>query len=185
MRNIRLVESAFEIIAEPNRRAILSLLASSEQSVGEIERNCVCRSRRCQSTCECCATPVSWSPRVDAQRRLYRLRPEPLHGGRRLAGSVPALLVRPRRCSRTPPRPHGSGRHQRKGKKTMSDREQYTPGAASWRGGQKGRRQVDAHSRPRPAPSAGEGLAGADRSGAAARVGAVRRRSEPRHERAR
>jgi DNA-binding transcriptional ArsR family regulator len=28
----------FEIIAEPNRRAILSLLVSSEQSVGEIER---------------------------------------------------------------------------------------------------------------------------------------------------
>ena len=32
------VESAFDIIAEPNRRAILSLLVSSEQSVGEIER---------------------------------------------------------------------------------------------------------------------------------------------------
>ena len=32
------MESAFEIIAEPNRRAILILLASSEQSVGEIER---------------------------------------------------------------------------------------------------------------------------------------------------
>jgi len=32
------VESAFEIIAEPNRRAILSLLVSSQQSVGDIER---------------------------------------------------------------------------------------------------------------------------------------------------
>ena len=32
------MESAFEIIAEPNRRAILSLPASSEQSVGEIDR---------------------------------------------------------------------------------------------------------------------------------------------------
>jgi len=32
------VESVFEIIAEPNRRAILSLLVSSQQSVGEIER---------------------------------------------------------------------------------------------------------------------------------------------------
>ena len=31
------MESVFEI-AEPNRRAILSLLVSSEQSVGEIER---------------------------------------------------------------------------------------------------------------------------------------------------
>jgi DNA-binding transcriptional ArsR family regulator len=32
------VESAFEIIAEPNRRSILRLLAASQQSVGEIER---------------------------------------------------------------------------------------------------------------------------------------------------
>ena len=32
------VESVFEVIAEPNRRAILSLLVSSQQSVGEIER---------------------------------------------------------------------------------------------------------------------------------------------------
>ena len=32
------MESSFAIIAEPNRRAILSLLVSSEQSVGEIER---------------------------------------------------------------------------------------------------------------------------------------------------
>ena len=32
------MENAFEIVAEPNRRAILSLLASSELSVGEIER---------------------------------------------------------------------------------------------------------------------------------------------------
>ena len=32
------VESVFEILAEPNRRAILSLLVTSQQSVGEIER---------------------------------------------------------------------------------------------------------------------------------------------------
>jgi Helix-turn-helix domain len=32
------MESVFEIIAEPNRRVILSLLVSSLQSVGEIER---------------------------------------------------------------------------------------------------------------------------------------------------
>jgi DNA-binding transcriptional ArsR family regulator len=71
------MESVFEIIAEPNRRAILSLLGSSEQSVGEIER----RLRMAQPT-------VSKHLRVlrdagfvestvDAQRRLYRLKPEP------------------------------------------------------------------------------------------------------------
>ena len=35
---IKSMESVFDIIAEPNRRAILSLLVSSRQSVGEIER---------------------------------------------------------------------------------------------------------------------------------------------------
>src|SRR5437762_1530533 len=45
--------------------------------------------------------------------------------------------------------------------------------------GPKRRREVDAHSRQRPAPLAGKGLAGADRPGAAARVGALRRRWEP------
>src|SRR5438046_10523339 len=35
---IRRVGSVFEIIAEPNRRAILGLLVSSQRSVGEIER---------------------------------------------------------------------------------------------------------------------------------------------------
>src|SRR5260370_35159614 len=38
MEYIQGMESVFEIIAEPNRRAILSLLVSSQQSVGEIER---------------------------------------------------------------------------------------------------------------------------------------------------
>jgi DNA-binding transcriptional ArsR family regulator len=38
------VESSLAIIAEPNRRAILSLLLSSERSVGEIERELRLRS---------------------------------------------------------------------------------------------------------------------------------------------
>ena len=39
-----IVESSFAIVAEPNRRAILSLLLSSERSVGEIERELRLRS---------------------------------------------------------------------------------------------------------------------------------------------
>src|SRR5438874_5155152 len=35
---IKTMQSVFEIIGEPKRRAILSLLVSSQQSVGEIER---------------------------------------------------------------------------------------------------------------------------------------------------
>ena len=61
----------------------------------------------------------------------------------------------------------------------MTDREQYTPGPASGAQVRKGRREVDAHSRQRAAPLAGKSLAGADRPGASARVGALRRRWEP------
>ena len=78
MEYIRRVQSAFEIIAEPNRRAILSLLASSQQSVGEIER----RLRMPQPTVSKHLRVLRDSgfveSTVDAQRRLYRLKPEPL-----------------------------------------------------------------------------------------------------------
>jgi len=69
--------SVFEIIAEPNRRAILGLLVSSQQSVETLSDNFVCRSQLCPSTCACCARPVFVESTVDAQRRLYRLKPEP------------------------------------------------------------------------------------------------------------
>lgn len=72
------MESVFEVIAEPNRRAILSLLASSEQSVGEIER----RLRMAQPTVSKHLRVLREAgfveSTVDAQRRLYRLRAEPL-----------------------------------------------------------------------------------------------------------
>lgn len=72
------MESAFEIIAEPNRRAILSLLVSSQQSVGEIER----RLRMPQTTVSKHLRVLREAgfveATVDAQRRLYRLKPEPL-----------------------------------------------------------------------------------------------------------
>jgi DNA-binding transcriptional ArsR family regulator len=67
----------FEIIAEPNRRAILSLLVSSQQSVGEIER----RLRMTQPTVSKHLRVLREAgfveSTVDAQRRLYRLKPEP------------------------------------------------------------------------------------------------------------
>jgi DNA-binding transcriptional ArsR family regulator len=72
------VESVFEVIAEPNRRAILSLLASSQQSVGEIERR-LCMSQPTVSKHLRVLREAGFvEARVDAQRRLYRLKPEPL-----------------------------------------------------------------------------------------------------------
>jgi DNA-binding transcriptional ArsR family regulator len=72
------VESVFEIIAEPNRRAILSLLVSSQQSVGEIERQ-LCMSQPTVSKHLRVLREAGFvESTVDAQRRLYRLKPEPL-----------------------------------------------------------------------------------------------------------
>jgi DNA-binding transcriptional ArsR family regulator len=71
------MESAFEIIAEPNRRAILSLLTLSEQSVGEIERQLRMSQPTVSKHLRVLRDAGFVESTVDAQRRLYRLRPEP------------------------------------------------------------------------------------------------------------
>ena len=72
------MESTFGVIAEPNRRAILSLLASSERSVTEIEH----RLRMTQPTVSKHLRVLREAgfveARVDAQRRVYRIKAEPL-----------------------------------------------------------------------------------------------------------
>ena len=72
------VESVFDIIAEPNRRAILSLLAVSYQSVGEIERHLRMPQPAVSKHLRVLREAGFVESAVDAQRRLYRLRPEPL-----------------------------------------------------------------------------------------------------------
>ena len=68
----------FEIIAEPNRRAILSLLVSSQQSVGEIERQLRMSQPTVSKHLRVLRDAGFVESTVDAQRRVYRLRPEPL-----------------------------------------------------------------------------------------------------------
>jgi DNA-binding transcriptional ArsR family regulator len=75
---IRSVESVFEIIAEPNRRAILSLLVSSQRSVGEIERRLRMPQPTVSKHLRVLREAGFVESTIDAQRRLYRLRPEPL-----------------------------------------------------------------------------------------------------------
>jgi len=72
------MESVFEIIAEPNRRAILSLLGSSQQSVGEIERQLHMSQPAVSKHLRVLREAGFVESTVDAQRRLYRLTPEPL-----------------------------------------------------------------------------------------------------------
>ena len=71
------MESVFDVIAEPNRRAILSLLASSEQSVGEIERRLQMPQPTVSKHLRVLREAGFVESTVDAQRRVYRLKPEP------------------------------------------------------------------------------------------------------------
>jgi DNA-binding transcriptional ArsR family regulator len=72
------MESSFAIIAEPNRRSILSLLASSERSVGEIERRLRMPQSSVSKHLRVLRDAGFVEARVEAQRRVYRLRAEPL-----------------------------------------------------------------------------------------------------------
>lgn len=75
---MRSVESSFAIVAEPNRRAILRLLLSAERSVGELERELRLSQPSVSKHLRVLREAGFVESRVEAQRRLYRLRPEPL-----------------------------------------------------------------------------------------------------------
>ncbi len=72
------MESSFSIVAEPNRRAILSLLLESERSVGELEQELRLSQPSVSKHLKVLREAGFVEARVEAQRRLYRLRPEPL-----------------------------------------------------------------------------------------------------------
>src|SRR5580698_5965488 len=75
---IKSMESVFEIIAEPNRRAILSLLVLSQRSVGEIERQLRMTQPTVSKHLRVLREAGFVESTVDAQRRLYRLKPGPI-----------------------------------------------------------------------------------------------------------
>lgn len=77
MEYIQNMQTVFEIIAEPNRRAILSVLVSSQQSVGEIERQLRMPQPTVSKHLRVLRESGFVEATVDAQRRLYRLKPEP------------------------------------------------------------------------------------------------------------
>jgi DNA-binding transcriptional ArsR family regulator len=72
------VDSSFAIVAEPHRRAILTLLLSSERSVGEIERELRLSQPAVSKHLRVLREAGFVESRNDAQRRVYRLRAEPL-----------------------------------------------------------------------------------------------------------
>jgi DNA-binding transcriptional ArsR family regulator len=72
------MESTFAVIAEPSRRAILSLLASSEQSVSDIEQRLRLPQPSVSKHLRVLRQAGFVECRIDAQRRVYRIKPEPL-----------------------------------------------------------------------------------------------------------
>jgi DNA-binding transcriptional ArsR family regulator len=72
------MESAFAVLAEPTRRAMLHLLATSERSVGELERHLRMPQPSVSKHLRLLREAGFVESRVDAQRRVYRLRPERL-----------------------------------------------------------------------------------------------------------
>ena len=72
------MESSFAIVAEPNRRAILGMLATSERSVGELEKKLRLTQTSVSKHLRVLREAGFVEVRIEAQRRVYRIRPEPL-----------------------------------------------------------------------------------------------------------
>ena len=72
------MESAFAVIAEPNRRAILSMLSSSERSVGELMHQLRLPQPSVSKHLKVLREGGFVESRVEAQRRVYRLNHKPL-----------------------------------------------------------------------------------------------------------
>ncbi|TMB32744.1 MAG: winged helix-turn-helix transcriptional regulator [Deltaproteobacteria bacterium] len=72
------MESAFAVLAEPHRRAILSMLSSSERSVGELMHHLRLPQPSVSKHLKVLRDGGFVESRVEAQRRVYRLNPRPL-----------------------------------------------------------------------------------------------------------
>ena len=68
----------FHVIAEPNRRAILGLLVASERTVGELEAQLDMSQPTVSKHLRVLREAGVVEATIDAQRRVYRLRAEPL-----------------------------------------------------------------------------------------------------------
>ena len=68
----------FEVLAEPNRRRILDLLRSGERPVGDLVADLGISQPAVSKHLRVLRDAGLVEARADAQRRVYRLRPEPL-----------------------------------------------------------------------------------------------------------
>jgi DNA-binding transcriptional ArsR family regulator len=72
------VTPAFAVLAEPNRRRILDLLGTSERPVGELVHALDVSQPAVSKHLRVLREAGLVEVRTEAQRRLYRVRPEPL-----------------------------------------------------------------------------------------------------------
>lgn len=70
--------TAFEVVAEPNRRRILDLLCADARSVGELVDALGMNQPAVSKHLRVLKAARLVDVEVDAQRRVYRIRPEPL-----------------------------------------------------------------------------------------------------------
>ena len=78
-RHIKSVPTAlFEILAEPNRRRVLDLLREQERTVGELVDALDMSQPAVSKHLRVLRDAGLVESRIDAQRRVYTLRPEPL-----------------------------------------------------------------------------------------------------------
>jgi DNA-binding transcriptional ArsR family regulator len=70
--------TAFEVLVEPNRRKILELLAERERPVGELVRSLSVSQPAVSKHLRVLREEGFVDSRIDAQRRLYSLRPQRL-----------------------------------------------------------------------------------------------------------
>lgn len=72
------MKSAFDILADPNRRAILMLLASEERTVGDLESALDLSQPSVSKHLRVLREAGLVEATIDAQRRVYRILPAPL-----------------------------------------------------------------------------------------------------------
>jgi DNA-binding transcriptional ArsR family regulator len=72
------VTSTFDVLAEPTRRRILDLLIETEQPVGDLVASLSLSQPGVSKHLRVLREAGLVEARTDAQRRIYRVRPEPL-----------------------------------------------------------------------------------------------------------
>lgn len=76
--HIRKMQLAFDVLAEPTRRAILSLLIADESSVGDLQRHLRLPQPTVSKHLRVLRDAGFVEATVEAQRRIYKIRAEPL-----------------------------------------------------------------------------------------------------------